>query len=117
MLFFKTLILFIFNTLRGLSFFSNTFSNLSLNNNQNQLKISSDNPLNDPNPIINFGKNTFSSINSGLITLNFSSTTIIRFEENSLKTDYLSHKIYFKDIIFIKVTTNNTTFNFSSTNI
>jgi hypothetical protein len=94
-------ILLTFNRLRGLSFFSNTFSNLSLNNQENQLKIHSDNPLNDPNPIINFAKDTFSSINSGLITFNFSSTTVIRFEKNSLKTDYLSHQIYFKDITLI----------------
>jgi len=94
-------ILLTFNTLRGLSFFSNTFSNLSLNNPQNQLKIYSDNPLNDPNPIINFAKDTFSSIHSGLITFNFSSTTVIRFEKNSLKINSLSHKIYFKDITLI----------------
>jgi len=94
-------ILLTFNTLRGLSFFSNTFSNLSLNNPQNQLKIHSDNPLNDPNPIINFAKDTFSSIHSGLITFNFSSTTVIRFEKNSLKINSLSHKIYFKDITLI----------------
>ena len=93
-------VLLTFNTLRGLSFFSNTFSNLSLNSSSNQLSILSDNPLNDPNPIINFEKNTFSSINSGLIILNFSSTTVIRFKKNSLKTDYLSHQIYLKEYSF-----------------
>jgi hypothetical protein len=94
-------ILLTFNALRGLSFFSNTFSNLSLNHFENQLKIHSDNPINDPNPIINFAKDTFSSMNSGLITLNFSSTTVIRFEKNSLKTNYLSYKIYFQDITLV----------------
>jgi len=95
------LILFQFYTLRGLSFFSNTFSNLSLNNPQNKINILSSNPLNDPNLIINFAKNTFSTINSGLILLNFSQATVIRFEKNSLKTNYLIHKIYFKDISLV----------------
>ncbi|CAF3538169.1 unnamed protein product [Adineta steineri] len=100
-------ILLAFNTLRGLSFFSNTFSNLSLNNAQNQLQISSDNPLNDPNPMINFAKDTFSSINPGLITLNFSSTSVIRFEKNSLQTDDLFYNIHFKDIILVDLSSFN----------
>jgi hypothetical protein len=110
-------ILLTFNILRGLSFFSNTFSNLSLNNSQNQLKIHSDNPLNDPNPIINFAQDTFSSINSGLIILNFSSITIIRFEKNSLKTNYLSHQIYFKDITLIDLSLLNSSLIKTNTNI
>jgi len=95
------LILFHFYSLRGLSFLSNTFSELSLNNQRNRLKISLNNPLNDPNPIINFAIDTFSTKTSGLITLNFSQITLIRFEINSLKTNSLIHQIYFKDISFI----------------
>ncbi|CAF3607020.1 unnamed protein product [Rotaria sordida] len=97
----NVLILFQFYTLRGLSFFSNTFSNLSLNTIENQLKISSNNPLNDPNLIINFAVDTFSTINNGSIILNFSEIILVRFEKNSLKTDYLNYKIFFKDISFI----------------
>jgi hypothetical protein len=100
-------ILLTFNILRGLSFFPNTFSNLSLNNIENQLQISSDNLLNDPNPIINFAKETFSSTHSGLITLNFSTTTVIRFEKNALKTDYLSHHIHLKDITLVDLSSFN----------
>lgn len=103
------LILFQFHTLRGLSFFPNTFANLTLNNSQNQLKIHSINPLNDPNPIINFAKDTFTTINSGLIILNFSEVTVIRFEKNSLKTNYLIHKIFFKDISLIDLSSLNYT--------
>jgi hypothetical protein len=33
--------------------------------------------------------------------LNFSEITLIRFENNSLKTNYLSHQIFFKNIAFI----------------
>jgi hypothetical protein len=100
-------ILLTFNTLRGLSFFPYAFSNLTLNHPQNQLKITSDNPLNDPNPIINFGKETFSSINLGFITLNFTSITVIRVEKNALQTDYLSHKIHFKDITLVDISSLN----------
>ncbi|UJR09612.1 hypothetical protein I4U23_013847 [Adineta vaga] len=96
-----------FNTLRGLSFFSNTFYNISLNNAKNQLKINSDNPTNDPNPIINFARDTFSSMNSGLITLNLSSTTIVRFENNSLRLDSLLHNIYLRDIVLIDLSSLN----------
>jgi len=99
------LILFHFYSLRGLSFFSNTFSNISLNNLKNQLKIHSINSLNDPNPIINFAMNTFSTQNIGLIIFNFSEITLIRFEINSLKTNYLTHQIFFKDIAFIDLST------------
>jgi hypothetical protein len=99
------LILFHFYSLRGLSFLEDTFSNLSLNNPTNQLKILSNNPLNDPNPIINFAIDTFSTENSGLITLNFSEITLIRFENNSLKTNYLIHQIFFKNIAFIDLST------------
>lgn len=105
-------ILLTLNSLRGLSFFPYTFSNLSLNHlhYQNQLKISSDNPFNDPNPIINFGKNTFSSLlNSNSIILNFSSTTIIRFEKNSLKTTLFSYQIYLKHITLVDLSSLNTT--------
>ncbi|CAF2635239.1 unnamed protein product [Rotaria sp. Silwood2] len=91
----------ILNNLRGLSIFSNTFSNLSLNTIENQLKIFSDNPINDPNPIINFEKDSLLSINSGLIIFNFSSTTIIKFEKNSLQTNYLFYNIYLKDITLL----------------
>ncbi|CAF1556954.1 unnamed protein product [Adineta ricciae] len=101
-------ILLTFNTLRGLSFFSNTFSNLSLNTVRNELRINSDNPTNDPNPIVNFAKETFSSTRSGLITLNFSSTTILRFEKSSLQTDHLRHQIYMKDIILVDFSLVNT---------
>jgi hypothetical protein len=95
-------ILLTFNILRGLSFFSQTFSNLSLNNPQNQLKISSDNSLSDPNPIINFAKDTFTTTTKfGSIIFNFSSATVVRFEKNSLKTDSLSHKIHLKDITLV----------------
>lgn len=94
-------IFFTFNNLRGLSFFSNTFSNLSLSNNDNQLSITSDNPPNDPNPIINFEKDTFSTMNSCLILLNFSSVTVIKFEKNSLQNSYLNYTIYAKDITLV----------------
>ncbi|CAF3680045.1 unnamed protein product [Adineta steineri] len=103
------LILFQFHTLRGLSFFSNTFSNLSLNNLQNQLKILSSNPLNDPNPIINFATDTFSTIHTGSILLNFSEVIIIKFEKNSLKTNYLHHKIFMKSISLVDLSTLNYT--------
>ncbi|CAF3549756.1 unnamed protein product [Rotaria sp. Silwood1] len=108
-------ILFILNNLRGLSIFSNTFSNLSLNNIENQLKISSENSINDPNSIINFEKNSFSSINSGLIILNFSSTTIIKFEKNSLEINNLYYNIYFKDITLLDLSLLN--LNLFKTNI
>ncbi|CAF3575153.1 unnamed protein product [Rotaria socialis] len=94
-------ILFTLNNLRGLSFFTNAFSNLSLNHTENQLTILSDNPINDPNPIINFEKESFPSINSGLILLNFSSTTVVKFEQNSLQNNYLAFKIYLKDITLV----------------
>ncbi|CAF5184159.1 unnamed protein product [Rotaria magnacalcarata] len=94
-------ILFTLNNLRGLSFFTNAFSNLSLNHTENQLTILSDNPINDPNPIINFEKESFPSINSGLILLNFSSTTVVKFEQNSLQNNYLTYKIYLKDITLV----------------
>ncbi|CAF0918508.1 unnamed protein product [Rotaria sp. Silwood1] len=103
----NVLILFQFNTLRGLSFFSNTFSNLSLNSIDNQLKIFSNNPLNDPNLIINFAIDTFSTINNGSIILNFSEVILIRFEKNSLKTNYLNHKIFFKDISLVDLSALN----------
>ena len=90
-------ILFTLNTLRGLSFFPHTFSNFSLN----ELKISSENPLTDPNPIINFAIDTFSSTKSSSILFNFSSTTVIRFENNSLKINEFFHRIHFHDITLI----------------
>ena len=95
------LILFEFYSLRGLSLLENTFSNLSLNEEDNRIKILSNNPLNNPNPIINFASNTFSTLRNGLIILNFSHVILIRFEKHSLKTNYLSHKIFFKDISLI----------------
>ena len=110
-------ILLTFNTLRGLSFFSNTFSNLSLTTVRNELRINSDNPTNDPNPIVNFAKETFSSTHSGLITLNFSSTTILRFEKSSLQTDHLFHQIYMKDIILVDFSSLNTSQIHSDMNI
>lgn len=97
----NVLILFKFYTVRGLSFLSNTFSNLSLNNNENYLKISSSNPLNDPNPIINFAVDTFSTISNGSIIFNLSETVVIRYEKNSLKTNYLTHEIFLKDISLV----------------
>jgi hypothetical protein len=106
-----------FNTLRGLSFFSNTFSNLSLNNPSNQLNIISNNPLNDPNPIINFAKDTFSSTNSALLTFNFSSTTVIRFKENSLKMDYLKYQIHLKDITLLDLSSFNSSLSKTNMNI
>ena len=95
------LILFRFYSLRGLSFLSNTFSNLSLNKPQNQLKIISNNPIADPNPIINFATDTFTTKTSGSILLNISEGIVMRFERNSLKTNYLIHKISFKDISLV----------------
>ena len=99
-------ILFDFYTLRGLSFLSNSFANLSLNDRTNQLKILVSNPLNDPNPIVNFANETFSSQTStGLITLNFSEITIIRLETNSLSINSLLHQIFFKDITLVDLST------------
>jgi hypothetical protein len=95
------LILFRFYSLRGLSFLSNTFANLSLNNPQNQLKIFSNNPINDPNPIINFATDAFTTRNSGSIFLNISEAIVVRFEKNSLKTNYLNHRISFRDVSLV----------------
>jgi len=99
------LILFDFYSLRGLSFLSNTFANLSLNNPTNELKILANNPINDPNPIINFASDVFSTRSSGLITFNFSEITLIRFEKNSLKTNYLMHQIFLKDMSLADLST------------
>jgi hypothetical protein len=99
------LILFDFYFLRGLSFLSNTFANLSLITPTNQLKILANNPINDPNPIINFAIDAFSTRNLGLITFNFSEITLIRFEQNSLKPNHLMHQIFLKDISFIDLST------------
>lgn len=99
-------ILFDFYTLRGLSFLSHAFANLSLNDRTNQLKILVSNPLNDPNPIINFANETFSSqISTGLITLNFSEITIIRLESNSLSINSFLHQIFFQDITLVDLST------------
>jgi hypothetical protein len=95
------LILFDFYSLRGLSFLSNTFANISLFNPTNQLKILVNNPINDPNPIINFASDAFSTRNPGLITLNFSEITLVRFEKSSLKPNHLMHQIFLKDISFV----------------
>ncbi|CAF3334010.1 unnamed protein product [Rotaria socialis] len=110
----NALILFKFYTLRGLSFFSHTFSNLSLNNNENQLRIHSSNPLNDPNPIINFAVDAFSAAattttttNNGSIILNFSETIVIRFEKDSLKTNNFVHEIFLSDISFVDLSALN----------
>ncbi|CAF1651218.1 unnamed protein product, partial [Adineta ricciae] len=104
------LILFHFHTLRGLSFFSNTFHNLSLHNTQNQLRILSINPFNDVNPMINFAKETFSSATLGSILLNFSEITAVRFERQSLRTDLFTHDIYLKGISLVDLSTLNANF-------
>jgi hypothetical protein len=68
------------------------------------LIISSDNSLNDPNPIINFAKDTFTTTtttNFGSIIFNFSSTTVVRFEKNSLTTDSFSHQIHLTAITLV----------------
>ncbi|UJR36483.1 hypothetical protein I4U23_029206 [Adineta vaga] len=106
----NVLILFQFHTLRGLSFLSNTFFNLSLYNSKNQLRILANNPFNDANPMINFAKETFSTTNFGSILLNFSEVTVVRFEKDSLKTDYLTHQIYFKGISLIDLSALNANF-------
>lgn len=102
-------ILFDFYTLRGLSFLSHAFANLSLNSRTNQLKILVSNPLNDPNPIVNFGNETFasssSSTSTGLILFNFTEITIIRLESNSLSINSFHHQIFFKDITLIDLST------------
>lgn len=90
------------NTLRGLSFLSQTFSNITLSN--NHLKISSTNPYSDPNLIINFASNSLPIGKGNFIEMNFSSTTVIRFEKN-----FHIKKIYFHDISFIDLSTSNLT--------
>ena len=94
-----------FNTLHGLSFLSETFSNFSLNS----LQISSDNSMNDPNPIINFAPNTFASTKLTHIILNFSSTSIVRFETNALKTNSIAYQIYLRDITLLDLSSINST--------
>ena len=95
------LILFRFYGLRGLSFLSNTFSNLSLNSNENQMKIHSTNPLNDPNTIVNFAAQTFSAQSPGLIVLNFSEVHVVRFEQQALATKQLSHQIFLRETTLV----------------
>ena len=95
------LIFFRFHGLRGLSFLTNTFSNLSLNHHENQLKILSTNPVNDPNTIVNFASQTFSTQSPGSILLNFSEVNVVRFEQQALATQQLSHQILFKDVALV----------------
>ena len=97
--------IFTFNTLRGLSFLSQTFSNVSVNS----LKISSDNPINDPNPIINFARDTFVSSQLKKVILNFSSTSVVRLENNALKTDSISHQIHLRDVTLLDLSSLNST--------
>ncbi|CAF5048146.1 unnamed protein product, partial [Rotaria socialis] len=86
-----------------------------LNNNENQLRIHSSNPLNDPNPIINFAVDAFSAAttttttttNNGSIILNFSETIVIRFEKDSLKTNNFVHEIFLSDISFVDLSALN----------
>lgn len=92
-----------FNTLRGLSFLPQTFTNISLNS----LKISSDNPINDPNPIINFARKTFGSSQFTRIIFNFSSTSVVRLEKNALKTESISHEIHLRDITLLDLSSLN----------
>ena len=99
------LILLDFHSLRGLSFLSNSFANFSLNHPTNELKILANNQLDDPNPMINFATDAFTTRTSGLITLNFTELTVVRFEKNSLKTNYLTHQIFLKDIALVDLST------------
>ena len=102
----NTLILFDFYTLRGLSFLSHTFANLSFHHPSHHLKIILSNPLNDPNPIVNLANDTFSSsTSSGLITLHFSEMSLVRLESNSLAFDSFNHQIAFRDISLVDLST------------
>jgi hypothetical protein len=97
----STLFLLQFVGLRGLSFLSHAFANLSLNHYDNQLHILSNNPSNDPNSIVHFASNTFSSRTSGSIQMNFSHVNIIRWNPSALETVHIRHKITVKDVTFV----------------
>ena len=95
-------VLFHFYGLRGLSFLSHAFSNLSLGeSDSNQLTVLNHNPSNDPNTIVNFARDTFSSLSSGSILLNFTHVSVVRFENQSLQTNAFTHKIYLADITLV----------------
>jgi len=100
-------ILFHFVALRGLSFLSQTFSNLSLHHPTNQLQILSINSLNDPNPIVHFASQSIQSQTTGQIQMNFSQITIVRFEQHSLPSRNSIVRFSFKDIAFLDLSTLN----------
>ena len=97
----SALVLFQFYGLRGLSFLPSSFANLSFENEENQLKIFATNPLNDPNSIINFASNTFTSQSSGSLILNFSEVNVVRLEKNAVKSSTLRQQMFFRDITLI----------------
>lgn len=96
-----SLVLFQFHTLRGLSFFAHAFANLSLRHAQSQLKIVSSNPFNDPNPMVNFAKDAFSTLDAGSVLLNFSEVIAVRFEQSSLSTNHLAHHVHLRSISLV----------------
>ena len=76
-----SLFLLSFFTLRGLSILSHAFSNFS----SIQLRLTSINAFDDPNPIIDLAPYSFSSSSS--VILNFSSVNIVRFQNQSINND------------------------------
>ncbi|CAF0854193.1 unnamed protein product [Didymodactylos carnosus] len=103
-----------FNNVRGISLFSYSFFNLQLNINS-KLIIESNNPVNDPNPIINIASNTFMNNigttllkNEGTINFNFNYVTLNRYDIDSLQMNFI-YIIKLKDIGLLDLSNLTTT--------